>query len=194
MVILSDCRMVLLKPTIAGIGLILLAVVIMTYGPQHITMQTQEVRRTEVEPHIEFLVGDLKDRAFELPAHVTVVGAMKVVEAPTNRSSSILFMVMDAENYQRWISGQEPTFILSGEREGESEYAFELEKEGLVYFVFDNRAALFKKYVTFSVAYEETITTSLPDPRVTYVAWGLLIMGALVVAYGLVRKAPIPWS
>jgi len=186
--------MVLLKPTIAGIGLILLGTLMIMYGAHYITIQDQEVRRTEVEPHVELLVGDVKERAFQLPADVKVTGTLRVLEAPTNRSSSILFMVMDAENYQRWVSGQDATFLLSNEMEGQSEYAFELEKAGLVYFVFDNRAALFKKYVTFSVAYEQTITTSLPDPRATYAAWGVLVFGVSVLVYGLVRRPPIPWS
>jgi len=147
-----------------------------------------------VELHAEFLVGDVADRPYSLPAGVSVFGALGVTQAPTNRSSDVQFLVFDNTGYQNWAAGQQSNFIFSGDQQGNSNFTFHTNNSGVYHFVFDNRASLFKKYVTLSVSYNEVSTSHQPDTRVPYVGWGLSTVGLIFLVYGLVRKPPISWA
>jgi hypothetical protein len=84
--------------------------------------------------------------------------------------------------------------MFSAEKQGQFNFTFTTANAGIYYFVFDNRASLFKKYVVLSIGYSEVTVTHVPDPRVPYVAWALMVGGAIILAYGLAKKPPIPWS
>ena len=186
--------MVLLKTTIAGLAVLILGVLLLTMIGQYITVQVQDVQRHDVEPHAEFLVGDLVDRTYNLPAGSEIIGNATVTEAPSNQTSDLHFMVLDSDNYQRWSAGTQANYAYSAEKQGQISFAFTTEKTGVYHFVFDNRASLYKKYVVLTIAYNEVITSRVPDTRVTYVAWSMIGVGGLVLAYGLVRKPPISWN
>lgn len=167
---------------------------LLTVVGQYVTVEVQDVQRRDVEPHSEFLVGDVADRIYSLPATVSVFGSIDVAQAPTNQSGDIRFMVFDAENYQRWSSGGSSDFLFSAEKQGHLNFTFRTDKSGVYHFVFDNRASLYKKYVILTVAYNEVSISHVPDPRTPYIGWALLAVGAILLAYGLVRKPPIPWA
>jgi len=186
--------MVLFKTTLAGAAAIIVGVLLLGYGGQYITMTVQNVQRTEVEPHAEFLVGDVVERSYSLPAGVTALGIVKVTQAPTNQSGTIRLLVFDDENYKKWSSGSQANFAYSTEEEGQFNYTFTTSISGTYHFVFDNRASLYKKYVDFSLAYNEVVTNQIPDPRTQYLAWGLVIFGAILLVLGLLRKPPLIWS
>ena len=103
-------------------------------------------------------------------------------------------MVLDDVNYQKWNSGQQADYLFSNIGQGQFIFNFTTAKSGVHHFVFDNRASVFKKYVILSIGFSEVTVSNVPDPRVPYVAWTLLAGGAIVLAYSLVRKPPIPWS
>ncbi len=184
--------MVLLKTTAAGACLLVVGILLVTLIGQYVTVEVQQVQTRPVEPHAEFLVGDVVDRSYNLPASVSASGSVDVTQAPTNASGDIGFMVFDAENYQKWNSGQHPDFL--PEKQGQFNFTFATTNSGVYHFVFDNRASLFKKYVVFSVSYSEVTVSHVPDPRVPYIGWAFLVGGAIILAYGLVRKPPIPWA
>ncbi len=186
--------MVLLKATVAGACLLVVGILLVTMLGQYVTVEVQQVQTRPVEPHAEFLVGDVVDRSYNLPASVSTSGSVDVTQAPTNASGDIRFMVFDAENYQKWNSGQQSNFLFSAEKQGQSNFTFATTNSGVYHFVFDNRASLFKKYVVFSVSYSEVTVSHVPDPRVPYIGLGFLLGGAIILAYGLVRKPPIPWA
>ena len=186
--------MVLLKTTLTGVLLLVVGILLLTVAGQYITVQVQVVQRHDVELHAEFLVGDVVDRPYSLPAGVSVFGTLDVTQAPTNSSSDVRFLVFDSTNYQSWAAGQQSSFIFSGDVQGSSNFTFNINNSGVYHFVFDNRASLFKKYVSFSVSYNEVSTSHQPDPRVPYVGWGLSVVGLILLVYGLVRKPPISWA
>lgn len=193
-VILSDSRMVLLKTTLAGITLLVLGVLMLTVLGQYVPMEIQQVAKHEVEHEAVFLVGDLAHRSYSLPGGITVVGTVSATQAPSNQSTDIRFLVFDDENYQKWTSKAQPDALYSSDNPGLSNFTFSSRNSGVYHFVFDNQASLFKKYVTLSVAYNEVSISRVPDPRVGYLGWVLVVVGAMVLVYGLVRRAPIPWA
>jgi len=186
--------MVLLKTTVAGFVVLILGVLLLTMIGQYVTVQVQEIHRHDVEPHTQFLVGDMVDKSYSLPAESGVFGIVTVTQAPSNQTSDIRFVVFDSDNYQRWSSGTQANFAYSAEKQGPINFTFTTDKSGVYHFVFDNSKSLYKKYVTLTVAYNEIITSQVPDTRVTYVAWVLIAVGGLVLVYGLMRKPPVSWN
>lgn len=192
--LLSDCRMVLLKTVLAGALLLTIGLLMVTFIGQYVTMEVQDLQRRDIEPHSEFLIGDVLDRSYSLPAGVSVLGSIVVTQAPSNQSGDIRFIVFDAENYQRWSSGGQSNFLFSALKQGQFNFTFKTDKAGVYHFVFDNRASLFKKYVILSIAYNEVFTSRVPDTRVRYVGWALLVVGGLILVFGLVKKPPVSWA
>jgi hypothetical protein len=186
--------MVLLKTTLIGAILLVAGILLLTVVGQYITVEVQVVQRQDVEAQAEFLVGDVTYRNYSLPSGVSVFGTLDVTQAPTNSSSDIQFLVFDSTNYQNWAAGQQSSFIFSGDEHGHSNFTFNTNHSGVYYFVFDDRASLFKKFVTLSVSYNEVTTSRQPDPRVPYFGWGLNAVGLILLVYGLVRKPAIPWA
>ncbi len=186
--------MVLLKTTLAGACLLVVGILLVTTLAQYVTIEVQQVQTRPVEVHAEFLVGDVVDRPYNLPASVSTSGSIGVTQAPTNASGDIRFMVFDAGNYQKWNSGQQSDFLFSAEKQGQFNFTFTTANGGVYHFVFDNRASLFKKYVVLSVSYSEVTVSQVPDARVPYIGWAFLVGGAIILAYGLMRKPPIPWA
>jgi hypothetical protein len=186
--------MVLLKTTLAGACLLVFGILILTALGQYVTVEVRQVQQRDVEPHAEFLVGDVADRNYTLPANVAASGSVDVTQAPTNASGDIRFMVFDADNYQKWSSGQQSDFMFSAEEQGQFNFTFTTGNAGVYHFVFDNRASLFKKYVILSVGYSEVTMSHVPDPRVPYIGWALAVVGGIVLVIGLAKKPPIPWA
>ena len=187
----------LFKTTMTGVAALVIGVLLLTFAGQYITMTVQNVQRTDVEPHVEFLVGDVEQRSYTLPVGVTVFGTVKVTQAPTNQSGDIRFIVFDDQNYQRWSTGGQANSYSSAystEKQGEFNYTFTSTANVLYHFVFDNRASIYKKYVVFSLAYNDVVTSQAPDPRTQYVAYGMIALGALLLVVGLGMKPKPRWS
>ena len=191
---MNDCRMVLFKTTIAAIVVLVIGVLLLNYGGQFITMMVQSTQRTDLEPHAEFLVGDVVQRSYSLPATVTAFGVVKTSQAPTNQSGDVRFLVFDDLNYQKWNTGGQADSAYSSEKQGQFNFTFRTGNSGVYHFVFDNRASMYKKYVVFSMSYNEVVRSQVPDSRLQYVAWAMLIGGALLLVVGLVRKPPLRWA
>lgn len=186
--------MVLLKPTLVGIAILVLGVMSVTVLSQYVTMEVRQTQRRDIEPHAEFLVGDLTERSYTLPASVSVFGTIVATQAPSNESGDIHVLVLDNENYQKKSTGGQADSLLSATGQGQFNYTFTTSKSGVYHFIFDNQASLYKKYVVLTVAYNEVMTSKVADTRVVPIGWALIISGVLVLIYGLARKAPIVWS
>ena len=174
--------------------LVALGILLLTVAGQYVTIQVEAVQRHDVEPHAQFLVGDVADRQYSLPGNVTVFGTVDVAQAPSNQSSNIQFVVLDAQNYPLWAAGQQASSLFTADQQGRANFTFNTASAGVFHFVFDNRASVYKKYVTLSINYDEISASNQPDRRVPYVGWALLAVGLVVLTYGLARKAPIPWA
>jgi hypothetical protein len=186
--------MVLLKTTLAGAILLVAGILLLTVAGPYIRVPVQVVQSHDVEAHAQFLVGDMVDRDYTLPSGVSVFGSLYVAQAPTNQSASIQFLVFDAQNYQLWAAGQQSNNLFSSDNQGASNFTFNTASAGVYHFVFDNRASLYKKYVTLSVGYNEVSISARPDPRVPDVGWALLAVGLVVLIYGLARKPRVSWA
>jgi len=186
--------MVLFKATVAGILLLALGIVSVTVLNQYVTMDVQQIQRRDVEPHIVLLIGDIAEKSYMLPANVDVFGAVTVTQAPSNQSGDIRFIVMDNDNYPKWSSSGQADSLYSVNGQGQFNYTFTTKKSGVFHFVFDNRASLYKKYVALTVAFNEVLSRRVADTRLAPVGWILMVLGVLIMIYGLARKPPIPWS
>jgi hypothetical protein len=186
--------MVLLKTTLVGIGLLVIGMLMLTVLGQYVTVEVQEVHRHDIEPHVELFVEDKADRSYNLPGGSNVFGTVSVTQVPSNQTDDIHFLVCDSDNYQQWLSGSQVSTFYSADRKGLFNYTFTTDKSGIYYFIFDNRGLPYKKYVVLTVSYNETITNRVPDTRIVYVAWPFIIGGALILAYGLVRKPAVRWN
>ena len=177
-----------------GVVILVIGVLLLNYGGQYITMTVQNTQRTNVEPRAEFLVGDTAQRSYPLPASVTVLGVLRVTQAPTNQSGDLRFLVFDESNFQKWNAGGQADSTYSSEQQGQFNFTFTTSKNGVYHFVFDNRASMYKKYVVFSMAYNEVVRSQQADPRTQYVAWATLIVGGLLFLFGLLKKPPVRWA
>jgi hypothetical protein len=177
-----------------GVALLVIGILLLTIAGQYITMTVQNVQRTDVEPHAEFLVGDMEQRSYTLPAGVTVFGTVIATQAPTNQSGDIRFFVFDDHNYQRWNAGGQANSAFSTQKGGQFNYTFSSTGPVLYHFVFDNRASLYKKYIVFSLAYNDIVTSQIPDPRTQYVAYAMLVLGVFLLIVGLGMKPKPRWS
>jgi hypothetical protein len=186
--------MVLLKTTIVGALLLVAGILLLTVAGPYITVQVQNVEQHSVEPHAEFLVGDVADKQYTLPAAVSVFGTINVDQAPTNQSGTIRFMILDDQNYAFWSSGQQSNNLFASDQAGASNFTFNTGTGGVYHFVFDNRASVYKKYVTLSVSYNEISVSTKPDPKIPYLGWSLMVGGLVVFAYGIVRKPRVTWA
>jgi len=184
----------LFKTTMVGLALLMIGVLLLTFAGQYITMTVQNVQRTDVEPHAEFLVGDMEQRSYTLPAGVTVFGTVMATQAPSNQSGDIRFIVFDDQNYQKWSTGGQANSVYLTEKQGQFNYTFISTANVLYHFVFDNRASLYKKYIVFSLAYNDTVTNQVPDPRTQYVSYAMIVLGALLLVVGLGMKPKPRWS
>ena len=186
--------MVLLKPALMGMVLLALGIASITVLGQYVTMEVQQTQRRDVEPHIEFLVGDLVERSYTLPTNVQVFGTVMATQVPSNQSGDIHFIVLDNGNFQKWSTSGQADSVYSANNQGQFNYTFTTKKSGVFHFVFDDRALPYKKYVVLSVSYNEVLTRRVADTRLVPAGWVLMVSGALIVIYGLARKPPIPWS
>jgi len=184
----------LFKTTITGVAVLVIGILLLTFAGQYITMTVQNVQRTDVEPHAEFLVGDMEQRSYTLPAGVTVFGIVKATQAPTNQSGDIRFMVFDDQNYQKWSTGGQANSVYSTEKQGQFNYTFTSTTPVLYHFVFDNRASLYKEYIVFSLAYNDIVTSQVPDPRMQYLSYAMIVLGVLLLVVGLGMKPKPRWS
>jgi hypothetical protein len=191
----DDKRLVLFKTAMSGLVILVIGVLLLNYGSQYITMTVQNTQRTNVEPHAEFgPVGDTAQRSYQLPAAATVLGVLKVTQAPMNQSGDIRFLVFDEPNFQKWNAGGQADLTYSAEQQGQFNFTFTTSRNGVYHFVFDNRASMYKKYIVFSMAYDQVVRSQQPDPRTQYLAWAGLFVGGLLLLVGLLRKPPVRWA
>lgn len=186
--------MVLFKTALTGIAILLLGIVVVFVVAPNLTFDIQEVQQRWVEPHAEFLVGDLVDRPYDLPATTNVAGTVTITEAPSNKTSDITFLVFDSGNYQQWTSGGQAESSYSESNQASFNFTFKTETGGVYHFVFDNRVSVYKKYVILTIAYDEVTIKKVPDSRVGYIGWALAIIGAILLVYGAIRRPPVTWA
>lgn len=178
----------------AGIAIVIVGAVLFVAGPQMLMVPSTQTQVVGLFHDEAFVVGDLWERSVQLDEGILVNGTVAVSSALTGEPSELSMLVMDDANYQKWLSHGSPTYVLQKEVSNGQSFSFTVPRTGLYHFLFDNTSSPVKKKVTLSADLQRQITVNLPDERIRYVAYGLLAVGVLVTAVGVMRKTQIPWA
>ncbi len=178
----------------AGITIIIVGALLFFAGPQLITVPSTRIQVVGLFLDEGFVVGDVWERSVELEEGVLVNGTVVASSALTGEPSEVLMLVMDDANYQKWVAHGSPTYVFQKDVSNRESFSFNVPRTGLYHFMFDNSLSPVKKKVTITGDIQRQITVNVPDERVSYVAYGLLGIGALVTAVGIIRKTQIPWA
>ncbi len=178
----------------AGITIVIVGALLFFAGPQLIAVPSTQIQIVGLFHDEGFVVGDLWERSAQLEEGVLVNGTVAVSSALTGEPSEVLMLVMDDANYQKWVAHGNPTYAFQKDVSNRDSFSFTVPRTGLYHFVFDNTISPVKKKVTITGDTQRQTTVNMPDERVRYVAYGLLGIGALVTAVGIMRKTQIPWA
>ena len=177
-----------------GIVLLILGAFLFFAGPQLVLVPSTQVQVIGLFHDEAFVVGDLWERSVQLDGGVTVNGTIAVNSALTGEPSEVSMFVVDDANYQKWVAHGSPTYVFQRDISNGQSYSFTVPRTGLYHFAFDNTSSPVKKKVTLTADIERQVTVNVPDNRITYVAYGLLGIGCLVTAVGVLRRTQVPWA
>lgn len=186
------------QPFFLGIIVLALGLLLVFFGTQTLTI---DVPRTQTEVLFDrstLTVGDVAHRSAELNENLTVFCSGIVRIPSSNDSGDISFYVLNSADFKKWESGDRNIdFIVQRLRVDRIEASFVTSHKDTYYFVFDNsHSTLFKKEVTFSAYYEFTTMEqqTLEDRTFNTYGYPLIIVGAVIAVYGLVRKHEVRWA
>lgn len=178
----------------AGVAIMIAGALLLFAGPQLIMVPSTQTQVVGLYHDEAFVVGDLWERSVQLDEGVLVNGTVAVSSALTGELSQVSVLVMDDTNYQKWVAHGSPTYLLQKDISNGGAFLFTVPRTGLYHFIFDNTSSPVKKNVKMTASLQRQITVNMPDERVRYVAYGLLGIGAVVTAVGVMRKTEIPWA
>ena len=177
-----------------GIALLVIGAFLLFAGPQLILVPSTHVEVVGLFHDEAFVVGDLWERSVQLDEGVTVNGTIAVSSALTGEPSEISMFVADDANYQKWVAHGSPTYLFQRDISNGQSYSFTVPRTGVYHFIFDNTNSPVKKKVTLTADVGRQVTVNAPDSRVTYLAYGLLGIGCVVAAVGILRRTQVPWE
>ena len=179
---------------ITGIAVVIVGVFLFLAGPQLIMVPSTQVQVIQLFRDDTFAVGDVWERSVQLDEGVTVNGTVAASSALTGAPSEISMFVADDANYQKWVAHGSPTYVFQRDISNGQSFSFNVPRTDLYHFVFDNTNSPVKKKVTMTADLQKQVTINVPDSRIPYVAYGVLAVGCLLTAVGVLRKAPIRWA
>ena len=179
---------------LTGIAVVIVGVVLLFAGPQLIMVPSTQVQVTRLFSDETFSVGDVWERSVQLDEGVAVHGTVAVSSALTGAPSEISMFVTDDANYQKWVAHGSPTYVFQRDISNGQSFTFNVPRTDLYHFVFDNTNSPVKKKVTMTVDIQRHVAVNVPDNRIPYVAYGVVAVGCLIAAVGVLRKAPIRWA
>jgi len=177
-----------------GIAVIIVGVVLLSAGSQLIVVPSTQVQVVELFRDETFAVSDVWERSVQLDQGVTVNGTVAVSSALTGAPSDISMFVADDTNYQKWVAHSSTTYAFQKDVSDGQGFSFNVPRTGLYHFVLDNTNSPVKKKGTLTADLEKQFTVNVPDSRIPYLAYGVLAIGFLVTAVGVLRKAPVRWA
>jgi hypothetical protein len=179
---------------LTGIVILIVGVFLFFAGPQLIVVPSRQVQVVQVFRDETYAVSDVWERSVQLDEGVTVNGTVAVSSALTGAPSDVPMFVADDANYQKWVSHGTPTYAFQRDISNGQGFSFNVPQTGLYHFVFDNTNSPVKKKVTMTADLQKQVTAYVADERISYVAYGVLAIGCLVTAVGVLRRAPIRWA
>jgi hypothetical protein len=177
-----------------GIAVLIVGMVLFLAGSQLIVVPSTQVQVIELFHNETFAVSDVWERSVQLDEGVTVNGTVAVSSALTGAPSEVSMFVADDPNYQKWVAHSSPTYAFQKDVSDGQGFSFTVPRAGLYHFVFDNTDSPVKKKGMLTADLEKQVTINVPDKRIPYLAYGVLVTGCLVTAVGVLRKAPIRWA
>lgn len=133
---------------------------------------------------------------FEMSTAVSGNGT--VTGGITGQTGDVSFLVMDRTNFENWKLRQPGVQFLVKITQAPArfEFSFTAPKNETYYFVFDNYYSSVKRDVSLAVRYQYVQIIKEPYVEYTYSYGGvaLAILGAIVLAYGLLKKPEIRWA
>ena len=179
---------------VCGIVILVSGAILLFAGPQVIMLPTTQTQITVLFNNETFVVGDIWERAVQLDEGVFVNGTVAVGSALTGEASDVMILVVDDANYQKWISHGSPTYVLQKDVVNDGGFSFTVPGSGVYHFIFDNTNSPVKKKIAMTVDLQRQVMVNLPDERIRYVAYGVLVIGAIVTVVGILRKTEVPWA
>jgi hypothetical protein len=186
-------------PTFGGLAILALGLLMLNFGVYTYTVQVPKIEtRILFDKERISSIGDFAGKELNLQKDwiLRIEGEVRVPD--TNSSGEINLYVMTTREYQRWRAGEKNIeYIIRREKvERFNETLVSAENE-TTYVIFDNRYdPKYKKEVTLSVKY--TFETKVPETReesiLKQAGYPLMILGAISLAYGLVRKPVVRWE
>jgi hypothetical protein len=177
----------------AGIIVLVAGVILFFAGPQLVMLPSTHTQAVDLFHDEAFVVGDLWERSVQLDEGVVVNGTIAVGSALTGEPSEVLMLVADDANYQKWISHGGATYVFQKDMSDGQGFSFTVPRTGLYHFIFDNTNSPVKKNIILTVELQRQVTVNVPDERVKYVAYGLLVIGCAITVVGVLRKAEVRW-
>jgi hypothetical protein len=185
-------------PLLVGIVILVLALLLLFFGTQTRTIDVPETQTKVLFDRSTFTVGDSTYRTSELTTNLTVLCSGSVMIPSTNNSGDLDFYVMNKANFLKWQAGERSVdLIVQKLTVSQIELSFVTPREDTYYFVFDNtHSTLFKKEIIFSASYQYTTIQhkTIEDRTLNSYGYPLVVVGAVVTIYGLVRKSEVTWA
>jgi hypothetical protein len=182
------------KPFLVGLLLLVGGLVLAVFGPIYAQASVETHEIGTLIPESTFIVGDVREFNAYVQKGVAVTITFHSQTATDGGPAQINFLVFDESSYSAWAKGNNAKAILSRLRVSSLNETLKAPETGAYYFVFDNKEFLDKKRVVFESKFDRVVYVWQPDERVTYAAYGVLILGGLIAAYGIVHKPTIPWA
>jgi len=186
------------RPLTVGLALILLGSTASLYGGR---TYLKDVPRTISDT---FQVGrDVRNGSFwahdaQFESSTQVVGSGVISSTAKDADDSIDFLVLDRPNFESWrlrLPGVQYIVKLVKTKESFN-FSFTTPRNDTYYFVFDNYYSTAKKSVLLNVRYQYTKIVKEPytDYTISYVGSGLVVLGTVALAYGILKKPEIRWA
>jgi hypothetical protein len=182
------------KPLVLGLLFVGSGLALAVFGPTYVQASVANHEIGALIPESTFVVGDLQEISRNLEKGITITVTLDSKVATSNSAGALDFYVFNEVSFTEWSSGETTSAIVSKPKVATLNETFNVTESGTYHFVFDNRASLEKKRVTFESRFDRLVYVMEPDERVAYVAYATLVVGAIFTAYGIIRKPPIPWA
>lgn len=185
-------------PAVAGVIFTILGLLGAIYGTQ---TYFKEVPKTITDT---FQIGtgvkerDIWSHNFKFDTSTLVIGNGTTSSPAFGKPNEIDFLVLDSGNFDGWKKRQPSVQYLVEIVEAPTafDFRFTTPKNDTYYFVFDNYRSTVQRDVSLAIRYQYVKTVKEPhvDYTIAYAGVGLGVCGAIVLAYGLLKKPEIRWA
>jgi len=187
-----------LKPTIAGLVLLIVGILGIQYGAQNYLKEVSKPVTDTFRVAMEVRELSFWSYGHRFETSTSVDGNGTISGGSYGQVTDINFFVMDGPNFENWKQRQPGVQYLAKMTQAPSrfEFSFATSKNGTYFFVFDNYYSTAKREVSLSARYQyvKIVKEAHTDYTFSYVGAGISVVGAIVLIYGLLKKPEIRWA